>query len=106
VQTGSAGYSARGVIPRTISYLFREIEGRRSAGDSVSVRVSYLEIYNEVLYDLLREGGTSSTSPELSINEDRKGATHIRGLTLRHVPTEEDALGLLFEGETNRAIAG
>ena len=67
LQTGSAGYSSRGLVPRSIAYLFREAEGRRAAGgDAVSVRVSYLEIYNESLYDLLRDGA-GGASADLTI---------------------------------------
>lgn len=68
MQTGASGYGSRGVIPRTISYIFRESERIQSAGGSVSVRVSYLEIYNEMLFDLL-DGGAS----DLAVLEDKRG---------------------------------
>lgn len=33
------------------------------------------------------------------------GSTHVRGLTLATVASEEEAMAQLFDGETNRAIA-
>jgi kinesin family protein 6/9 len=47
----SENYKHRGIIPRAISQIFRLISERPEM--SVTVRVSYLEIYNETLYDLL-----------------------------------------------------
>lgn len=35
----------------------------------------------------------------------RAGGTHVRGLTKPVVADEDSALSLLFQGETNRAIA-
>jgi kinesin family protein 6/9 len=95
----SLDYKYRGTIPRAISLLFQEIQSRYE--QSIVVRISYLEIYNEMMYDLL--------SPELSsniaINEDGKGGIFIKGLTQRICNNEEEALSILFEGETNRTIA-
>ena len=59
-----------------------------------------MEIYNETLTDLLAEG----PSQPLVISEE-EGATVVKGLTVRLASTEEEALNLLFEGETNRVIA-
>ena len=37
--------------------------------------------------------------------QDDGGMTVVKGLTVKLADTEEDALNLLFEGETNRVIA-
>ncbi|XP_077349676.1 kinesin-like protein KIF9 [Lithobates pipiens] len=95
-------YTHRGIIPRALQQVFKEI-GEQS-DNSVTVRVSYLEIYNETLFDLL------STLPEvpasdtqMAIVDDPHGVS-VKGLSVHHVPSEEHALNLLFEGETNRII--
>jgi kinesin family protein 6/9 len=49
-------YRLRGVIPRAVSQVFQEIRNRPDT--AVCVRISYVEIYNETMYDLL------STFPE------------------------------------------
>eukprot|EP00920_Eleutheroschizon_duboscqi_P005161 GHVT01011907.1.p1 GENE.GHVT01011907.1~~GHVT01011907.1.p1 ORF type:complete len:912 (-),score=100.07 GHVT01011907.1:2269-5004(-) len=45
--------SQRGLIPRTLSYLFEQLEKRRNK-HNVRVHLSYCEIYNEKLIDLLK----------------------------------------------------
>lgn len=42
----------RGIIPRTLSYIFDEIE-RRSSETEYNIYISFMEIYNENAYDLL-----------------------------------------------------
>eukprot|EP00854_Cymbomonas_tetramitiformis_P012243 gene12243-14456_t len=94
-----ASYSQRGLVPRTISDLFNMIKAKTNT--AVTVRISYAEIYNENIYDLL----DPSTQPtDLVVHEDAKGGVQVKGLCYRPVASEEDALGLLFEGESNRAI--
>ena len=69
--------------------------------------MSYLEIYNEALFDLLAPGGINPDGGEnLLIQEDAsKGTITVKGLTLAVANSEEEAMNLFFEGETNRAIA-
>ena len=44
-------YKYRGIIPRVLSSLFQEINSRYE--HQIKVSISYLELYNETLYDLL-----------------------------------------------------
>ncbi|XP_025844848.1 kinesin-like protein KIF9 isoform X9 [Vulpes vulpes] len=72
---------------------------------AITVRVSYLEIYNESLFDLLSTlpcVGPSVTP--MTIVENPQGV-FIKGLSVHLTSQEEDAFSLLFEGETNRIIA-
>ena len=89
-------YNQRGIIPRTIQHLFKEIQKRQDS--SHTVRIGYLEIYNEQFYDLL--SGTNLANHEgsssLRICDDR-GDIFVKGLTYQLVTNEEDALNLLFE---------
>lgn len=48
---GRDSYKSRGLVPRCISRVFEEI--RRSPDLTRTVRMSYVEIYNEHIYDLL-----------------------------------------------------
>lgn len=72
VQSGGSGFAARGLIPRTISYVFKRLEARGDDASNCSVRVSYLEIYNEQLFDLL--AGQEDAAPDLAVFEDKLGA--------------------------------
>jgi kinesin family member 6/9 len=64
-----------------------------------------LEIYNEQLYDLLSGEPRTENGSGISIQDDAKGEVHVRGLTQHEVTNEEDALNLLFEGETKKTLA-
>ncbi|KAM4706215.1 kinesin-like protein KIF9 [Rhinophrynus dorsalis] len=97
-------YKHRGIIPRALQQVFKEIEGRND--QSITVRISYLEIYNETLYDLLSTlPDTPAPTPDtqITIVDDAQGVS-VKGLSVHHVSSEEQALNLLFEGETNRII--
>ncbi|XP_017496792.2 kinesin-like protein KIF9 isoform X3 [Manis javanica] len=96
-------YKHRGIIPRAIQQVFRMIEERPT--HAITVRVSYLEIYNESLFDLLStlpSAGPSVTP--MTIVENPQGV-FIKGLSVHLTSEEEDAFSLFFEGETNRIIA-
>ncbi|CAF3904181.1 unnamed protein product [Adineta steineri] len=100
-------YPNRGIIPRTLQHLYQQINARQEF--SYTVRIAYLEIYNDSMCDLLRSLDSSpeyqqqQQQQQLSIGED-SGFIYIKGLSYRLANSEEEALNLLFEGETNRAI--
>ena len=80
------------------------------SGASYSCYVSYLEIYNSNGYDLLVKDNFNNTLaderiPKVTMLEDEYGAFHFKGLSMHMVSSEEEALDLLFVGDTNRAIA-
>lgn len=50
---GCEGEDQIGVIPRTVSLLFESVVEYRRLGWEYEISVQFLEIYNEVLYDLL-----------------------------------------------------
>lgn len=100
---GGQSYKYRGIIPRTISQIFHEIQSK--VEQAYTVRVSYVEIYNELLYDLLSSVPPSEQSGNITIQDDSRGGINVKGLSLNLCNTEEEALNFLFEGETNRTIA-
>ena len=70
------------------------------------MRVSYLEIYNELMFDLISDTPTSDQQgTAISIQDDAKGEVHVKGLSLNVCKNEEEALNYLFEGETNRTVS-
>ncbi|XP_032842920.1 kinesin-like protein KIF9 isoform X1 [Tyto alba] len=95
----TAEYEHRGIIPRALQQVFK------AAAHSVSVRISYLEIYNETLFDLLSTMTSTGTSDVPMAVVDCPQGVYVKGLSIHSVSHEEDALNLLFEGETNRVIA-
>ena len=110
---GPERYDDRGLIPRSLAYLFKSIKNDEKNGTSYSCYISYLEIYNEYGYDLLQESMKNKNIssfgevevPKVTMLEDEDGNFYFKNLSMHLVTTEEDALNLLFLGDTNRAIA-
>ena len=99
-------YKHRGVIPRAISQIYKEI--REQSQLETSVRVSYLEIYNENMVDLLAGYANEKKDQQpnnLTVVDEKNGTISVKGLTTALAVSEEDALNMLFEGETNRSIS-
>jgi len=97
-----ANFKYRGITPRTLSVIFQEIDSRFD--QQVTVRVSYIEIYNELMFDLLSPVPTHEQSGNISIVEDAAGNVKVKGLSMHLCANEEEAMKYLFEGETNRTI--
>ncbi|NXK00371.1 KIF6 protein, partial [Corythaixoides concolor] len=73
-----------------------------------TTHVSYLEIYNECGYDLLdprHEASRLEDLPKVTVMEDSDQNIHLKNLSLQQATNEEEALNLLFLGDTNRMIA-
>ncbi|XP_069841963.1 chromosome-associated kinesin KIF4A [Dendropsophus ebraccatus] len=90
-----------GVIPRVVKALFREIEQRKDW--EFLLKISYLEIYNEEILDLLYSP-RDKASP-ISIREDPKEGIKICGLTERDVKTAVDTIACLEQGNSSRTVA-
>ncbi|CAM4626221.1 unnamed protein product [Caretta caretta] len=89
-----------GVIPRVIKLLFQEKEQRLEW--EFTLKVSYLEIYNEDILDLL---SPSRERSQISIREDPKEGIKIVGLTERDVACAQDTVLCLEQGNNSRTVA-
>ncbi|XP_010570687.1 PREDICTED: chromosome-associated kinesin KIF4A isoform X3 [Haliaeetus leucocephalus] len=90
-----------GVIPRVIKLLFKEKEQRQDW--EFVLKVSYLEIYNEDILDLLCP--SRERSSPISIREDPKEGIKIVGLTERNVTCAQDTVSCLEQGNNSRTVA-
>ena len=99
----SSNFNYRGIIPRSITRLFQELGGKVDFESKVSI--SYLEIYNEIIFDLLSPVPANEQKGEINFQEDSKGNIIVKGLTKHSVANEEEAFNLLFEGESNRTVS-
>ena len=103
---GAERYADRGIIPRALQLIFQEVKRRSDA--HYQVHISYLELYNERGYDLLdpdHETRDLEDLPRVTLQEDDAGRTVLKGLNRHLAGNEEEALNLLFLGDTNRMIA-
>uniref|UniRef100_A0A1B0ESM2 Kinesin motor domain-containing protein n=1 Tax=Glossina morsitans morsitans TaxID=37546 RepID=A0A1B0ESM2_GLOMM len=83
-----------GLMSLTINHLFNKIEDQ-SNGYRYDLGVSYLEIYNEQVMNLLTKTGP------LKLREDAKGVT-VSGLSLTPIRNVNELLELLTLGNSNR----
>ena len=89
--------AAPGIMVHTLQDLFAGIASRPA--HSYQLSLSYLEVYNEQIRDLL---SPLPTSTPLSIREERDGSMSIAGLT-SHTPTSaDDVFRILERGNTRR----
>lgn len=86
-----------GVIPRAIHDIFQKI--KKFPDREFLLRVSYMEIYNETITDLLCD--TQKMKP-LVIREDFNRNVYVADLTEEVVYTSEMALKWITKGEKNR----
>lgn len=77
----------------------------RSVDSFITVRISYLEIYNETLCDLLSTMTSSGASDVQMAIVDCPQGVYVKGLSIHSVSDEEDALNLLFEARSNQYYA-
>ncbi|XP_063832674.1 kinesin-like protein Klp61F [Ostrinia nubilalis] len=90
-----------GIIPRALSQLFDEL---RISNTEYTVRVSYLELYNEELFDLL---STSEDNSKLRIYEDvtRKGSNIVNGLEEITVYNKNEVYKIMAQGQERKRVA-
>ncbi|ODQ77727.1 hypothetical protein BABINDRAFT_163431 [Babjeviella inositovora NRRL Y-12698] len=87
-----------GIIPRTLVSLFKSLEQQ----SDFSVKVSFIELYNEELRDLL----VSDPSRKVRIYDDplRKSIA-VQGMEERYITSASEGLKLLAEGSYRRQVA-
>ncbi|XP_076136275.1 kinesin-like protein KIF19 [Alosa pseudoharengus] len=88
--------SEPGIYVRTLNDLFKAIEAGKEDMDC-SVYMSYLEIYNEMIRDLL-----NPSSGYLDLREDAKGEIRIAGITEFSTSNAKEIMALLTKGNKQR----
>ncbi|EOA87431.1 uncharacterized protein SETTUDRAFT_87699 [Exserohilum turcica Et28A] len=92
-----------GLIPRTCEELFARIRHEPSPNTNYHVQVSYFEVYNEHVRDLLQP----RTNPPvyLKIRESQKDGVYVQGLTEAEVKSYTDVARLMKIGDMSRTTA-
>lgn len=99
--TAYTGEDEKGVIPRAVHDIFNIC--RDNFAYDFNVRVSFMELYQEVLYDLLAERAREQCI--LDIREDSNKGIVIPGLTEKDVTNAQEALKFLSVGSSSRATS-
>nr|XP_034331855.1 kinesin heavy chain isoform X9 [Crassostrea gigas] len=100
-------YKLRGLEPRSLSMIYKELEKRTD--EDISVHISYLEIYKETGFDLLSTGARTQSAvtpfPKVSVMEGSQGVWMVKNLSVHYAATEDVAQNLLLQGQANRRVA-
>ncbi|KAJ8595053.1 kinesin-domain-containing protein [Rhizopogon salebrosus TDB-379] len=109
-QTGSGksysmmGYGPdKGIIPLTCSELFVRVEDKKAADPNINftVEVSYIEIYNEKVRDLLNPKNTGN----LRVREHPSLGPYVEDLSKLVVSSYHEMMTLMDEGNKARTVA-
>lgn len=98
-----------GIIPRAIEHIFNELEQKyyrameegntEASPDDYTVYCSFLQIYNEKLFDLLQD---RHGEKPLNIREDKHAGIFVEGQSEYAVTSAADCYTLLKRGEASR----
>ncbi|KAB1264403.1 Kinesin-like protein KIF15 [Camelus dromedarius] len=102
-ESDNFSHNLRGVIPRSFEYLFSLIDREKEkagAGKSFLCKCSFIEIYNEQIYDLL-----DSASAGLYLREHIKKGVFVVGAVEQVLTSAAEAYQVLSGGWRNRRVA-
>ena len=94
-----------GIIFMTMQELFERIS-ERSDEKVTELSLSYLEIYNETIRDLLVPGGnTVGPKGGLMLREDANQAVSVAGLTSHHPQNVQEVMDMIMRGNEYRTMS-
>jgi hypothetical protein len=92
-----------GVIPRACADLFTTIQNKCEG--NAHVELSYLEVYNEEIRDLMTESKKGEPPAALRIRETLEGEVYVRGLQSRTVSNPQEIGDLMEVASSRRVVA-
>lgn len=103
---GAGEDSSVGIIQLAAQDIFQSIkeEERNGSNTECTVNVSYVEIYNEELRDLLHDTSRKSSYSSLVIRENKKGTTFVEGLKEVAVRSLDQLMEVFKFGEKNKSV--
>ncbi|KAK2071564.1 hypothetical protein P8C59_005976 [Phyllachora maydis] len=90
-----------GIIFMTMQELFEKIN-ERSDEKVTELSLSYLEIYNETIRDLLVPGGSKHG---LNLREDSNQTVSVPGLTSHHPKNVQEVMDMIVQGNEYRTVS-
>ncbi|XP_064409532.1 kinesin-like protein KIF13A isoform X6 [Latimeria chalumnae] len=91
-----------GLIPRLCCALFKRVSVEENETHTFKVEVSYMEIYNEKVRDLLDPKGSRQS---LKVREHKVFGPYVDGLSQLAVTSFEDIESVMSEGNKSRTVA-
>ncbi|KAK3321853.1 P-loop containing nucleoside triphosphate hydrolase protein [Apodospora peruviana] len=90
-----------GIIFMTMQELFEKINDRNDE-KTTEISLSYLEIYNETIRDLLVPGGSKQG---LMLREDSNQGVTVPGLTSHHPKDVQEVMDMIVQGNEYRTVS-
>ncbi|XP_066303969.1 centromere-associated protein E-like isoform X2 [Branchiostoma lanceolatum] len=95
---------SEGIIPNAIDNMFHYID--QHPDREYLFRVSFMEIYNETVSDLLAAKDSKPGPGGLQIREHLEGGTYVANLEEKLVRSKDEVLDWMKKGEKKRHVAG
>ncbi|TIA92843.1 hypothetical protein E3P92_01256 [Wallemia ichthyophaga] len=93
-----------GIIIRTMNELFTRIHHLEST-HNVQISLSYLEIYNEMIRDLLAPPDSKAPRSGLALQESAGHKISVAGLSEHHPDSPEQVLLMILDGNKKRTMS-
>lgn len=101
---GGCGKEQYGIIPRAFNMIFTCMEDLKRMGWELTIRASFLEIYNEIIYDLLNSSKDQQSHDIKMVN--KQGAdVYVSNLKEEEVKSSHDFIRLMIFAQRNRQTA-
>jgi len=98
---GSGNGPMRGIISRSVETVLEQSQVLRDQGWTYEMEVTFVEIYNETIRDLLVEGNVE----ECDVKNTSKGSVHVHGAVKEGVSNLEMMNNILQRAAKNRSVA-
>lgn len=101
---GGCGTEQYGIIPRAINMIFTCMDDLKRMGWELTVKASFLEIYNEIIYDLLNSS-KDQESHDIKMVNSKGTDLYVSNLKEEEVGSSHDFIRLLIFAQRNRQTA-
>eukprot|EP00928_Gymnodinium_smaydae_P028525 TRINITY_DN21728_c0_g1_i1.p1 TRINITY_DN21728_c0_g1~~TRINITY_DN21728_c0_g1_i1.p1 ORF type:complete len:757 (+),score=155.38 TRINITY_DN21728_c0_g1_i1:56-2272(+) len=96
--------SGPGMLPLLLDDIFKEMDNLKEDGYTFEISVQMLEVYNEMLLDLLLPTPEDKLQGKVDVSLTPRGV-EIKGATTRPVETVEQCMEILRHGSSMRTVA-
>lgn len=94
----------QGMIPRAVEQVFKSSDELAAKGWQYDFEVTYLEIYNETIQDLLGNN-KKDVKHEIRLANPNSNEVYVTNLTINKVTTQQQTFDLLQKAALNRSVA-
>lgn len=101
---GGCGEEQYGIIPRAFSMIFTSMDDLKRMGWELTIKASFLEIYNEVIYDLL-DSSKDQICHEIKMSNSKGTDLYVSNLKQEEVKSSHDFIRLMVFAQRNRQTA-